>query len=109
MFDRIKRKRERKNAIDGHEYEEYFLTEEQEEARRRLQEWFDAIVVAWQSFGVTVNEAATALFSLSSIFEPISEVDEKQIARDRSRADLADKRRQQRRGKNRHINPTGRK
>lgn len=107
MFGRIKRKRERKNALDGHEYEEYFLTEEQEAVLKRFQELSDAIIAWLQEIGVNAAQAAAAL---SDIFGSNSiEVDEKKIARDRSRADLNAKRCKMRRGKNRHVIPTGRK
>ena len=64
MFDKIKRKRERKNKLDSHEYEEYFLTDEQIGQQQEMNAMADALVQFAMGFMLTANEVVEAFTPL---------------------------------------------
>ncbi len=129
ILDTIKRKRSQKNSAP-HDHDDYFYTESEgiiarwaatEEGQRvtqrmielsqatslTLQESTEAFALNWKMVGINITaEIQPILSGIISTIEAIAALlppDEKQVAHDRSRADLQTKRKQYRSGKNRHI------
>jgi hypothetical protein len=91
---------------DNDSVNEYFYTDEQIAAMEEMRRISNALCSVMGDFGVSAQEAINAFMAM---FEPVIELlktipDEQQLARNRSKRDVQNKRKQSR-GKNRHILP----
>ncbi|MCK5613478.1 hypothetical protein KAR91_67030 [Candidatus Pacearchaeota archaeon] len=67
QFERVKNKRQTKRDGDEHQYEDYFLTDDEIAHLEEMQRYGDTLIRVFNGYGLTATEVADALMVFATI------------------------------------------